>query len=457
MKRTIFCIVYLLFLTFDLAAKEYNIVTYGAIADGKTLNSEKIQAAIDACYASGGGTVVIPEGRFVTGPFELKSNISLRFLPGSKLIASRHLADYPVAGHYYALGDIRPLIWADGCTNIRIEGPGEIDLNGLSFMDTTSYRSEMKIETTTEYTDAQKQEAVFNFLDRPNHQVFFHQCLDIQITDIMLYDSSFWTMILSECEGVIINRVRIKCHQQIPNSDGIHLTASRNVVISDCIIHTGDDCIAMTSITNPAQECCNIVVSNVVMSSRSAGFRIGFESGKVQDVCISNVTIGNTNRGFAIDAGKDGYVRDVQIGNVIVETKKFVGAWWGKGEPVVMAAHDGGMIDNIRIHDVISRTENSLVLYGDIRHVRLDHWSMSVRRSNNINNFKALYELTPGPYIASPDPNRHIPFLYAEGVEHLTVNGFAVRTDERQLDVRPVMRKVGHSRLSDVKIYKNNK
>lgn len=72
----------------------YNILDYGAIADGKTLNTKAIQKAIDDCHANGGGTVFVPAGEYYTGTIWLRSNVELHLEHASKIIASHDLDDY---------------------------------------------------------------------------------------------------------------------------------------------------------------------------------------------------------------------------------------------------------------------------------------------------------------------------------------------------------------------------
>ncbi|MFZ4766019.1 MAG: glycosyl hydrolase family 28-related protein, partial [Roseimicrobium sp.] len=74
----------------------FNIMTYGAKGDGKTINSSAIQKAIDACHASGGGTVLVPEGVFVTGSVRLKSRVTLKIAKDAILRGSLDIADYTV-------------------------------------------------------------------------------------------------------------------------------------------------------------------------------------------------------------------------------------------------------------------------------------------------------------------------------------------------------------------------
>ena len=77
---------------------EISVTDFGAVGDNKTLNTKAIQDAIDACYAPGGGRVVIPRGVFVTGTIRLKSHVTLRIDVGAILTGSIDLEDYPTDG-----------------------------------------------------------------------------------------------------------------------------------------------------------------------------------------------------------------------------------------------------------------------------------------------------------------------------------------------------------------------
>jgi polygalacturonase len=72
----------------------FDILDYGACADGKTLNTSAIQRAIDACHAAGGGRVLCGSGEFLTGSLQLKSRVDLHLAAGCRLVGSTNLADY---------------------------------------------------------------------------------------------------------------------------------------------------------------------------------------------------------------------------------------------------------------------------------------------------------------------------------------------------------------------------
>jgi polygalacturonase len=111
-------------------ADTFNIVKYGAVNDGITLNTKAINDAIIACNKKGGGVVVIPKGLWISGPIELKSNVNLHLQKNAVLQFTRDFDQYPlVAGNWEGLPQMRnqsPL-WAKNQTNIGITGYGIID------------------------------------------------------------------------------------------------------------------------------------------------------------------------------------------------------------------------------------------------------------------------------------------------------------------------------------------
>ena len=94
------------------------VTDYGAQGDGVTMNTSALQQAIDACAESGGGEVVVPPGRFLTGTIYLRSHVELVIQRGATILGSTNVpADYPV----------RTLIYAEGIEDAGISGQGIID------------------------------------------------------------------------------------------------------------------------------------------------------------------------------------------------------------------------------------------------------------------------------------------------------------------------------------------
>src|SRR5882672_1518555 len=123
----------------DLGARIYNIRSFGAKGDGKTLDTAALQAAIDACTRDGGGTVLVPSGTFVIGTVELKSNVTLHLAASATLLGSgegKHyhaIATIPLSGDS-TLGDGNwALLFAVEAKNVTVEGAGTIDGQGQLF------------------------------------------------------------------------------------------------------------------------------------------------------------------------------------------------------------------------------------------------------------------------------------------------------------------------------------
>ena len=101
--------------TLNFTDRTFNIVDFGAIADGVTLNTSAIKKAIDSCSNLGGGKVIIPKGVFLTGPIHLKSNVNLHIEEGAEVLFSTNTKDYlPVVHTSYEgqeLMNYSPLIY----------------------------------------------------------------------------------------------------------------------------------------------------------------------------------------------------------------------------------------------------------------------------------------------------------------------------------------------------------
>ncbi len=108
------------------AEPSYNISTYGAVGDGKTLNTQAIQSAIDKCTQAGGGVVVIPPGQFLSGTILMKSNVELHLSAGSTLLGNARHEDYPTFNPQYRShkdsNGFNALIYAENAENISLTG-----------------------------------------------------------------------------------------------------------------------------------------------------------------------------------------------------------------------------------------------------------------------------------------------------------------------------------------------
>lgn len=406
-------------------AQLVDVTAHGAVGDGKTLNTKAIQDAVNECAAKGGGTVMIPAGTFVSGSVELKSNITLRLGPGAVLRGSGKLEDYPpLAFRHNELGKTHSLLWAMDQSDIRITGEGTIDLNDGAFFDFSQYRSTPPaLASGVELDERQRQETEATLArPRPTQPIFFHRCQWLRADGVTIRNAPCWTVTFSVCRDIQVSHLRVANNLRTGNCDGLHFCGSKNVIVTDSSFSCGDDCIAVTGITDWDEVAENFVIANCVMTSRSAALRLGHQASKVRNVAVNNLVIKDTNRGFAIFARDKGWVENVRIQNVVMKTRLFAGGWWGKGEPLVLCAAGSGRIENVSVSNVRAESENSILVIGEknnIRDVELRDWSLALRYGRNRTLLKPLFELAPMPSIPAPDPKLQIPWLFAKEAKHV--------------------------------------
>jgi polygalacturonase len=285
----------------DMVAVEsgaFNVSNYGAVGDGKTVNTKAIQAALDACGKAGGGTVVVPAGCFVTGTIWLRSHVELHLSQGAVLKASPDLADYNKLDAYAQNFMAREEEWNGGHLILGIEiedvsltGPGTIDGNGKVFYAEpkpyhhSSWRDGLALSKDKENL-------------RPGQLIVFCESRNIRVRDLTIRDATCWCVFLHGCEDVLVRGLKVNNASTAANTDGIDVDCCRNVTISDCIIDTGDDAITLRGDNAPLKDktrvCENIVVNNCVVASSSSVFRIGVGNGVIRNAVFSNIII---NRG----------------------------------------------------------------------------------------------------------------------------------------------------------------
>jgi hypothetical protein len=285
-----------LFLTGGLcaraAADRFDATAYGARGDGKTNDAGAIQKAIDACSRNGGGTVYLTPGSYLSGTIVLKSNCTLYLDSGATLWGSRQMSDY----------DPPHLIYARGGENIAIEGTGLINGNGDAYW----------------YPDFRPHE------HRPSPLIELADCKNVRIRDVRIRNTPGWAIHPINCDGVWIRGISIVSPMQGPNTDGIDPDSSRNVLISDSYIETGDDCIVLKTtgrLGRPARPCENVSITNCVLISDDTAVKLGTESyGDFRNCSFSNCVIRGTRVGLGIYAKDGGIFEAINFSGITMET-----------------------------------------------------------------------------------------------------------------------------------------
>jgi len=304
----------------------HTIDSFGAVGDGKTLNTAAIQAAVDACAAAGGGTVVVPPGTYLTGTVFLKSNMTFRLESGAVLLGSPNIADYcsddayPQNGFSHAEGWCGAhLLVAVKQENITLTGPGVIDGNCGAFFGERQaelWGGGLGWCRGIRTTDPAKAEF------RPGQMVVFVQCRNIRMSDLSLRNSPCWTCFFHGCEKGQVRGVTIDNPVDGKNTDGIDIDCCSQVTVSDCIIRTGDDGITLRASGRRLKDhpaiCEDITITNCVLDTSVSGFRIGVGNGLIQNASISNITIRYAGIGFLVQSAYGTARQGVSIENISV-------------------------------------------------------------------------------------------------------------------------------------------
>ncbi|MBE6629939.1 MAG: hypothetical protein E7624_03720 [Ruminococcaceae bacterium] len=276
--------------------QEYNILDFGAVADGVSCNSTSIQRAIDACAAAGGGRVLVPAGVFMTGTIWLKSHVELHLCHGAVLLASPNLSDYNEEdafeqNFHYASEEWcgKHLILAVECEDIAITGTGVIDGNGAAhYAPPIFYRHYIWRAGLALARDKENL--------RPGQLVFVVESNNVKVTDITVRNATSWCLFFYGCDYVQVRGAKIFNPPEAANTDGINIDTCRYVTVSDCIIDTGDDAIPIRCnkkyLKNRDKVCEHITVTNCVLGSSSSVFRIGIGNlCEIRHLNISNITV----------------------------------------------------------------------------------------------------------------------------------------------------------------------
>ena len=286
-----------------------DILSFGAIGDGATLCTKPIQAAIDACAATGGGTVIVPPGVFLTGTLYLRSHVNLHLEHAATLLGSPDLADYNPPDAYPQNFNCATsegwnschLLIASAVEDVALSGTGTIDGNGRAFFaQPDSSMAGHEIAWRRGYLNAADREHA----RRPGQTVVFVECRDVSVTDISLVDATCWTLFLHGCDRVRVRGLSLRSDDRHANTDGIDIDCCRHVTVSDCVIDTGDDAITLRGdcrhLGDPTRVCEDIAVTNCVSHTAACGIRIGVGTGTIRDAVFSNLVMCDAGFGIQI-------------------------------------------------------------------------------------------------------------------------------------------------------------
>jgi polygalacturonase len=270
------------------AGQRRQITDAGAVGDGLTLNTHAIQKTIDQLADTGGGTVVVPAGKFLSGAIFLKPGVNLLLEKDAVLLGSVKIDDYPsmptrIEGHTQVW---RPaLVNADKCDHLQITGEGTIQGGGKPYWD--AFWTRIKADPKTKNLD----------VDRPRN-IFIQDSKDVLVSGLFLRESGFWNLHLYRCQNVTIEKMDIRTPPGSPSTDGIDVDSSQDVTIRSCYISVDDDDIALKGSKGPLadQDKDSPAVERIHITDCTFGYghgavTLGSEACIVKDVLVENCKV----------------------------------------------------------------------------------------------------------------------------------------------------------------------
>lgn len=348
--------------------KKFLITDFGAKAKSSFLNTKAINSAIDACSAAGGGTVVIPEGIWQTGPIEMKSNVNLCVAKGAEIFFTKDHTQYSMIrpgdkGNKFVT---QSPIYAYEAKNFAITGEGIFDGGGDSWREVKKSKVEkvqwealkasggvvandgkiwwpsMEASRGDAYLKSLKNKADLTASDflpardflRP-YMVYFIKCKNILIEGVTLRNSPKFVFYPNNCKDLTLNKVNVYNDWNAQNGDGIDICACKNVEIYQCKVSVGDDGICMKSSgkteTPTSVNLENIVIAECAVQRAHGGFVIGSNTdGGMNNIFVSNCLFDGSDIGIRVksNSGVGGlvhniYIQDIKMRNIAGEAFSF--------------------------------------------------------------------------------------------------------------------------------------
>ena len=310
-------------------AREFNLLQFGAVGDGRRICTLAFADAIAACASSGGGRVVVPAGKYFTGAIHLRSGVNLYLAEGAEIIFSDQPEDYlPVV--LVRVGGVElynysPLIYARDCTNIAVTGPGKLNGNAKQWWAWSRRETKAGFEMGAQGVPVARR--IFGTpaaAIRPSF-LSFVSCTNVLLSDFTIGSGPNWTIHPIYCQNTTIRGVQVITDG--PNNDGIDPDSCRDVLIENCNLETGDDCVVLKSGYNEDGWRVGRPTENVIMrkcSSRRGhgGLVIGSEmSGGVRNVFMEDCEFAGTDRAIRIKSRADrgGVVENIFARNLRVK------------------------------------------------------------------------------------------------------------------------------------------
>ena len=343
----------------EFPERALNVTDFGAIGNGLTMNTTAINNAIKACSQSGGGTVIMPKGLWLTGPLKMANNVNLHLQNGALVIFSPNRSDYPIINLPGKGFTTHPLIYGEKLENVAITGEGVFDGCGENWRPVKKFKT-----TASQWQELLKSGGVVNhsgdiwwpsveamqgehyrdslLATKPKKQLtaedflpardflrpellLLNNCQRVLFDGPTFKNSPKWAFHTQRCENIIIRNVKINNEWWAQNGDGIDISSCKNVLIYKCTVTAGDDAICLKSSktkgqTEPSLQ--NVVVRDCIVYRGHGGFVIGSNTdGGMQNIFVDNCIFVGTDIGLRFKSARDrgGLVENVIIRNIYMK------------------------------------------------------------------------------------------------------------------------------------------
>ena len=315
----------------------FDVRTYGATGDGKTVDSPAINKTIEAAAAAGGGTVIFPAGNYVSFSLRLKSHVDLYLSQGCTIIAAESPLPGQTTGYMGGTYDAtepkvawdiyqdwghnhwrNSLLWGDGISDFSITGPGLLWGKGLSFGADRAARG-----AYPKYVAEQPGVG--------NKTIGLRNCHNVILRDFSILKGGHFGMLLTGVDNITIDNLKIDTDR-----DGMDIDCCKNVRVTNCFVNAPwDDGICPKSrfalgYNRPTK---NVAIANCYVSGcwqlgtlldgtykrqSTGGGRIkcGTESnGGFINIAISNCVFEGT-QGLALETVDGALLEDITVSNI---------------------------------------------------------------------------------------------------------------------------------------------